>query len=88
MDALEAGKELKTQEGTHRKGNLRLAMGIDIVAIDRHIGTGVFVNDIGGQFRINMGAMVASDRDRDNQIWGPIASEKEVLPQFWGLLSL
>src|SRR2546430_17411528 len=40
------------------------------------IRTGVFVNDIGGQFRINMGATVARERDLDNQIRGPVASGK------------
>jgi len=39
--------------------------------------TSVFVKDIGGQFRINKGAMVASDRDLAHQIWGPVASAKE-----------
>ena len=39
--------------------------------------TSVFVKDIGGQFRINKGAMVASDRDPAHQIWGPVASGKE-----------
>ena len=40
----------------------------------------VFVKDIGGQFRINKGAMVASDRDLAHQIWGPVASGKSRPP--------
>src|SRR6266704_555646 len=38
MDALEAGKEPKTQERAHRKGDFGLPMGINIVAIDSHVG--------------------------------------------------
>jgi hypothetical protein len=43
----------------------------------QHTAALVFVNDLGDQFRINKGAMVASDRDLANQIWGPVASGKE-----------
>jgi hypothetical protein len=43
-------------------------------ASDDIVNLPVFVKDIGGQFRINKGAMVASDRDLAHQIWGPVAS--------------
>src|SRR6266566_2417353 len=48
--------------------------------LPRLLAMGVFVKDIGGQFRINKGAMVASDRDLAKQIWGPVASEKSRPP--------
>src|SRR5258708_14117027 len=40
MNALEAGKESKTQERAHRKSNFGLSMSINVVAINSHLGAG------------------------------------------------
>jgi hypothetical protein len=36
----------------------------------------VFVKDIGDQYRIRIGAIIAHTFDNDNQIWGPFDTEK------------
>jgi len=36
----------------------------------------VFVNDIGGQFRIRIGARDSFEHVTDNQIWGPCDNKK------------
>jgi AraC-like DNA-binding protein len=40
----------------------------------------VFVNDIGGHFRIKMGATVPGSGDHDNQIWEPVDHENREAP--------
>jgi hypothetical protein len=76
MQIFQAGQQLEAQKRTKGKSDLRLTMGIDVVAIHLHLGrvaqqTGDHGRDFGGgtafELRIDTGGRIVGEVDHQSE---------------------